>query len=177
SMTSKELQKEAREYIGFGFPCSSEDIINKNETSCSFVFENTLKRGQVAEFQFVWPKCLTTMTNKCKGKVTMTLVYEPPINRDFGQEYIRANIDASLQQENIKGTESTYKKAVNSIWDTKLGEDANFEKNLITHGFKWWPNKVYSRESTRGFGNSINWRLRIKSQVRRCFSRQLSSFA
>lgn len=165
-LDSKELRKEAREYVGFGFPSTSSDIISKEETSFSFLFENHLKQGQVAEFNFTWPKCLTTPANKCKGKVKMTLVYEPPINRDYGQEYIRANVDASLQQENVKDGESTFKKAVLSIWDTKLGEDSNYEKNLIKHGFKWWPCKVYERESKRGFGNSTNWRLVVKSQVR-----------
>ncbi|KFK53719.1 S8 family serine peptidase [Vibrio vulnificus] len=163
-LDSKELRKEAREYAGFGFPGTSTEIISKEETSFSFLFENKLKRGQIAEFNFVWPSSLTTPMNKCKGKVKMTLVYEPPVDRDFGQEYIRANVDASLQQENIK--EEVFKKAVNSIWDTKLGEDSNYEKNLIKHGFKWWPNKVYSRESKHGFGNSSNWRLRVTSQVR-----------
>ncbi|EKO5181732.1 S8 family serine peptidase [Vibrio cholerae] len=166
SMNTKELSKESREYAGFGMPNLCEDIISKEEHSFSFLFENRLKKGQVAEFKFSWPKSLTTGTNKCKGLIKMTLVYEPPINRDFGQEYIRANVDASLQQENIKDGESVYKKAVQSIWDTKLGEDSNYEKNLIKHGFKWWPNKVYSRESIRGFGNSTNWRLRVTSQVR-----------
>ncbi|MEC6909630.1 S8 family serine peptidase [Photobacterium piscicola] len=165
-LNSKELRKEAREYVGFGLPKSSIDIISKDESSFSFLFEDRLKKGQVAEFCFIWPRSLTTLMNKCKGKVVMTLVYEPPIDRCFGQEYIRANVDASLQQENIKNNISSYKKAVNSIWDTKLGEDSNYEKNLITHGFKWWPSKVYSRESTRGFGNSVNWRLRVTSQVR-----------
>jgi hypothetical protein len=165
-MSSKELKKEAREYLGFGFPCRSSDIISKDESSFSLLFESNLKRGQVAEFQFNWPKSLTTSDGKCKGSVKMTLVYEPPIDRDYGQEYIRANVNASLQQEKVKGEERSFKKAVDSIWDTKLGEDSGYEKNLISHGFKWWPSKVYARQSSRGFGNTTNWRLSVKSQVR-----------
>ncbi|MEH3297325.1 hypothetical protein POW16_30330, partial [Raoultella planticola] len=95
-----------------------------------------------------------------------SLVYTPTIDRQYGQEYIRVNIDASLQQEKIKKTESNFSKAVNSIWDNRLGSDLNFEKNLIDHGFKWWPSKVYERYSKNGFGNSSNWRLRVTSQVR-----------
>ncbi len=165
-LDTKELSKEAREYAGFGFPSTSADIMNKEETSFTFLFENSLKQGQVAEFGFSWPKSLITPSGKSKGKIKMTLVYEPPIDRSFGQEYIRANVDASLQQEKIKDELSSFKKEVHSIWEQKLGEDSHYEKNLIKHGFKWWPTKVYERESKAGFGNSINWRLRVTSQVR-----------
>ena len=71
-----------------------------------------------------------------------------------------------LQQEKIKNGKHSFKKEVNSIWKTQVGEDATLEKNLVEHGFKWWPTKVYKRVSKSGFGNSSNWRLRVSSQVR-----------
>lgn len=165
-MASKELQKEAREFLGHGLPVSSSQIIENEEHSFTLVFSESLKRGQVVDFNFSWPKSLVTPSGKCKGLIKMTLVYKPPINREFGSEYVRANVEASLQQEQIKNGEFSFKKAVDSIWKTQLGEDATLEKNLIEHGFKWWPTKVYKRISKAGFGNSSNWRLRITSQVR-----------
>lgn len=162
----KDIENEARSFVGFGFPEKSSDIINREENSFTFIFEDKLQRGQIAEFLFQWPASLTTPTGKCKGKVRMTLVYDTPIDRHYGQEYIRANVDASLQQEKIKSDQISFKKEVHSIWDTKLGDQPNFEKGLITHGFKWWPCKVYERFSKNGFGNSINWRLQVSSQVR-----------
>ena len=165
-LSSKNLGKEAKDFVGFGFPSDSSNIINRDEASFTFIFEDIIKKGQVAEFNFIWPESLITATRKCKGKVKMSLVYTPTIDRQYGQEYIRVNIDASLQQEKIKKTESNFSKAVNSIWDNRLGSDLNFEKNLIDHGFKWWPSKVYERYSKNGFGNSSNWRLRVTSQVR-----------
>ncbi|WP_211305464.1 S8 family serine peptidase [Xenorhabdus cabanillasii] len=165
-LSSKNLGKEAKDFVGFGFPNSSSEIISKDETSFTFIFEDILKRGQIAEFNFIWPKSLITSSEKCKGKVRMSLVYSPKIDRQYGQEYIRVNIDASLQQEHIKNNKGKFGKAVNSIWDNRLGADLNYEKNLIEHGFKWWPSKVYERISKNGFGNSSNWRLRVTSQVR-----------
>jgi hypothetical protein len=167
TMLSKDLKKEAREFLGFGLAKNSKDIIENEESSFTFVFEDSLKRGQIAEFGFIWPQSLVTNKGKCKGAIRMTLIYTPPINKSFGQEYVRANVEASLQQEKINNHgESSFKKEVHSIWDTKLGEEANYEKNLIKHGFKWWPSKVYQRSSKHGFGNSTNWRLRVTSQVR-----------
>lgn len=166
SMRSKELMREAREFTGYGVPRNSKDIIESEESSFTFVFSEVLKRGQVAEFNFSWPASLITLKGKCKGAIKMTLVYTPPIDRSYGQEYVRANVDASLQQEKVKNGEHTFHKEVHSIWDTQLGEDKTLEKNLVTQGFKWWPSKVYQRESKLGFGNSSSWRLRVKSQVR-----------
>lgn len=167
TMRSKELKKEAREFIGFGQAKNSKDIVENEESSFTFIFEDSLKRSEIVEFNFSWPQSLVTNKSKCKGSVRMTLVYTPPIDREFGQEYVRANVEASLQQEKIKKNgEHSFNKEVHSIWDTKLGEEANFEQNLIKHGFKWWPSKVYQRVSKQGFGNSNNWRLRVTSQVR-----------
>ncbi|WP_434144774.1 S8 family serine peptidase [Photobacterium leiognathi] len=161
-----DLAKESREFTGFGLASSSGDIIKKDESSFTFLFEDQLKKGQIVEFLFVWPEDLVNLNGKCKGKIKMTLVYEPPIDRSYGEEYIRANVDASLQQEKITKDSSTYTKVVKSIWDTKLGEEANYEKSLVKHGFKWWPIKVYEKTSKQGIGNSTNWRLRVSSQVR-----------
>lgn len=165
-LSSKTLSKEARDFVGFGFPVNSQAMITKEENSFTFVFEGVLTKGQVGEFEFTWPKSLANASGKCRGRIKMTLVYSPPIDRQFGQEYIRANVDASLQQEKVKNNIGTFGKAVNSIWDVKLGEDSNFEKNLIEQGFKWWPSKAYERVSKGGFGNSTSWRLRVTSQVR-----------
>ncbi|MFZ8201221.1 S8 family serine peptidase [Alteromonas portus] len=165
-MQSKELQKETREFLGHGVPEPSSQIVENEEHSFTFVFSEHLKRGQVADFNFTWPSSLVTSLGKCKGAVKMTLVYQPPIDKDFGSEYVRANVEASLQQEKFKNGQFTFKKEVDSIWKTQLGEDATLEKNLIEHGFKWWPTKVYQRISKSGFGESSNWRLRVKSQVR-----------
>ncbi|EPR8183067.1 S8 family serine peptidase [Enterobacter hormaechei] len=165
-LSSKNLGKEAKDFVGFGFPTYSSEIINRDETSFTFIFEEILNKGQIAEFNFAWPKSLITAAGKCKGKVKMSLVYSPTIDRQYGQEYIRVNIDASLQQEQIKNSESKFSKVVNSIWDNRLGSEINYEKSLIDHGFKWWPSKVYERYSKNGFGNSSNWRLRVTSQVR-----------
>ncbi len=165
-LSSKNLGKEAKDFVGFGFPTYSSEIINRDETSFTFIFEEILNKGQIAEFNFTWPNSLITAAGKCKGKVKMSLVYSPTIDRQYGQEYIRVNIDASLQQEQIKNSESKFGKVVNSIWDNRLGSELNYEKSLIDHGFKWWPSKVYERYSKNGFGNSTNWRIRVTSQVR-----------
>ena len=100
-MASKELQKEAREFLGHGLPLPSSEIVQNEENTFTLVFSEFLKRGQIVDFSFSWPESLVSSSGKCKGSVKMSLVYLPPINREFGSEYVRANVEASLLRINM----------------------------------------------------------------------------
>lgn len=67
-----------------------------------------------------------------------------------------------LRQEN----EGSYAGRVTQAFLPEVKEDAPFEHELIRHGLKWWPIKVYRERFPRGVGKSSNWRLCLESLAR-----------
>jgi hypothetical protein len=161
-------KKTLRQFVGFGKPQNADEILVTDDNSITMVFESALKPREILEFDFSWPKSLVGTGGKCRGKVRLTLVYEPIISRDYGALFCRNNVEASLRQEHFdKSGGSSYKKKVDSVWKVKVGNEATYEKNLIENGLKWWPTKVYENVSKNGIGNSSNWKLVVSSQHRR----------
>ncbi|HHQ6537693.1 TPA: S8 family peptidase [Serratia fonticola] len=155
----------ARRFAGFGMPFISRDMLNTDDSSITLVLTGSLKRSEVLEFDFNWPRSLTTAESKCCGKATLTIAYDPVINQNYGAEYCRVNVDAILQQNKYdkKTEEWAYRKNCTSVWENRLGKEVNYEKSQIEHGLKWWPVKKYIWSSTRGVGTSDQWRLKISS--------------
>ncbi|ELY4323111.1 S8 family peptidase [Cronobacter turicensis] len=169
-LSAKELQDSlVRRLAGFGMPRSSEDMLHTDDHSITLVLSGLLQKGEELNFDFTWPNSLITNEGKCTGKVTMTLVYDPVIKRKFGAEYCRVNVDAVLQQDtliNKKNNTWAYRKKSESIWQDRVGKEANYEKHQIEHGLKWWPVKKAIWVSKDGVGASQNWRLKISSLER-----------
>ncbi|UMB77401.1 S8 family peptidase [Dickeya fangzhongdai] len=155
----------ARRFAGFGMPPASRDMLNTDDSSITLVLTDNLRKSEVLEFDFNWPRSLTTPEGKCLGKATLTLVYDPVINQDYGAEYCRVNVDAVLQQQKFDSAKQdwVYRKNCASVWEDRLGKEINYEKSQIEHGLKWWPVKKYVRNSPRGVGESDQWRLKISS--------------
>ncbi|MEI9534271.1 MULTISPECIES: S8 family peptidase [Morganellaceae] len=157
----------ARRFAGFGMPLTSRDMLNSDDSSITLVLTGSLKRSEVMEFDFNWPRSLTTTGGKCHGKATLTIAYDPVINQNYGAEYCRINVDAVLQQfkRDNKTDEWAYRKNCHSVWEIRLGKDVNYEKSQIEHGLKWWPIKKYEFETKTkaGVGASEQWRLKISS--------------
>lgn len=167
-LVNKRLPKAiSRQFVGFGMPVASKEMLLTDDHSITIVFSGVIQNRQIGEFNFTWPQSLTNSEGKCRGEVTLTLVYATKTAPEFGAEYCRTNVDASLRQErfNKKKNEWNYEKAVDSIWHTQLGNDPTYEKNLIEHGLKWWPIKKYQR-TMKGVGVSSNWQLNITPQMR-----------
>jgi hypothetical protein len=153
----------ARQFAGFGVPRSSESMLVTPDHAITLVFSDVLHSKRELQFDFVWPRSLVNNSSgACQGDVRMTLVYRPPLNRDFGAEFVRLNVDAHLRQEH-KGT---YVSRVKQIYLPKDGEGAPFEHELIRDGLKWWPIKAYHSQFPRGKGKSSNWRLTIEGLTR-----------
>jgi len=157
------LSEVARQFTGFGIPSSSEEMLFTADHAITLVFSDVLLAKSELQFDFAWPQSLVnSATGACRGEARMTLVYRPPLNRDFGAEFVRTNVDAHLRQE--EGD-----KFVNRIKQAFLPEESEeiqFEHELIQHGLKWWPIKVYRARFPQGKGRSSNWRLSIESLVR-----------
>jgi len=154
-----------RRFVGFGVPTTSENMLITDDHSITILFEGKLNKSEVAEFEFQWPDSLVN-EGKCSGMATLTLAYDPVTSLKFGAEYCRVNIDSFLQQERLEKGEWKYRKNCDSIWKTKVGKDAYYEKNQIEHGLKWWPVKKYKKLMKQGVGKSNNWRLKITSTER-----------
>jgi hypothetical protein len=157
------LSEVARQFAGFGVPQCSESMLHTPDHAITLVFADMIHRNRELKFDFAWPTSLVnSSTGACKGEVRMTLVYRPMLNRDFGAEFVRMNVDAHLRQEENG-------KFVNRVQQAFLPEsdtDARFEHELIRHGLKWWPIKAYKARFPHGKGNRSNWQLTVESLLR-----------
>jgi hypothetical protein len=157
------LGEVARQFSGFGVPKCTDEMLFTPEHAITLVFSDVLHARRVLEFDFAWPQSLVNAeTGACRGEARLTLVYRPPLNRDFGTEFVRLNIDAHLRQEEDGGYLSRLKQA---FLPDDPGE-VHYEHELIQHGLKWWPVKVYRGRFPRGKGRSSNWRLSVESLLR-----------
>lgn len=156
------LKKVIKDFIGSGIPVTADQALNKKENSITLVFSNKLMKGQELSFDFAWPKALVNSSGGCFGSVKMTLVHRPPVDRTFGGEFVRVNLDAYLRQECID-------KNTGEIKYKGLALDSNisssYEKELVTNGLKWWPVKNFSKNMD-GKGDSSQWRIVVDSLTR-----------
>jgi hypothetical protein len=167
SLSDKEITTPIkRRFVGFGTPITSDNMLITDDHSITILFEGTLQKSEIAEFEFNWPKSLVNDEGKCLGSATLTLAYEPVTNSKFGAEYCRVNVDSFLQQEKLEKNEWKFRKNCESIWANKVGKDAAHEKSQIEHGLKWWPVKKYIKVMKQGVGKSSHWRLKVESTER-----------
>jgi hypothetical protein len=157
------LTEIARQFAGFGVPKASETMLETEDHAITLVFSDTLHARRELQFDFAWPKSLVNgATGSCRGEIRMTLVYRPVLNREFGAEFVRINVDAHVRQEH----EGKYVGRLAQSFLPEINEDAPFEHELIRHGLKWWPIKAYRGAFPRGTGKSSNWRLCLESLTR-----------
>jgi hypothetical protein len=98
--------------------------------------------------------------------VQLTTVYRPPIDRDFGAEFVLLNIDTWLRQAVVdpETGEITYENRL------KNDHDHGIEKQRVTHGAKWWPVKRFAQTFPKGVGHSSAWRLVLEPLCRAEFA-------
>lgn len=163
-LKEKSLKGIARQFVGHGIPASSNDILVCDDHEITLVFNGVLTRRKELNFDFAWPASLVNEEGACRGSVSLTLVYTPTINEDFGAEYVRVNLDAYLRQQHtdMKTGEISFKGRLENESET----DKAIEKERIENGAKWWPIKQYSGKFPRGKGNSSNWKLVVDSLTR-----------
>lgn len=158
----KKLKNIIKYLVGFGVPVAADDVLNGNENSITLVFANRIKARKKMSFSFSWPNSLVK-NGKCFGYARLTIVSTPPFNHDYGSEFVRVNIDGHLRQEE---DDKKYKGRLEPIYLPENASGHLYEKNQISHSFKWSPVKVYEKEFKRGVGKSTNWKLEIEHLVR-----------
>jgi hypothetical protein len=117
--------------------------------SFTLLFEADIMDGvHWAKTPYPVPACLRTDPTHFRGEIIMTLVYSPPVDGAAGEEYVRANVNASFgsydQDDEGKWHHHGLVPLEKPAW-LDLHEEA-----LIDHGFKWSPVKVYRKRFARG---------------------------
>lgn len=160
-----DIQAEDLNYFGFGIPGIISEIVDCHDYQATSIFEFELKPGLVWDRIIPIPQSLL-IDGKTRAEFNITLVYDPPVDANFGTEYCRSNVEVSLGTYN-KGADGKYKhtKAV-----PLNPEDATelYEIKQIEHGMKWSPVKVYRRCIAAGLKADM-WRLFVKVMHRSQF--------
>lgn len=180
ALSSLRLKEIARQFIGFGVPMGSDDMLATDDHSITMVFSSKLEMGatrggtpkpKVLRFPFTWPQSLVDpVTGACHGAAKMTLVYLPPLDRRFGSEFVRINMDAKLQQRQPNDTKEgkpSFLSVIDQCYLPKTANQPAYEKELVKQGLKWWPSKKYEKRITdTGLGLSSEWRIEVDCTMR-----------
>jgi serine protease AprX len=158
-LTSDDLH-----YLGMGCPPDLAQIINCRQSSATIIFQIPVRtKPDFGKRPFPMPPCLFN-GSKSQFEILMTLVYEPPLDRNFGVEYCRCNITATLgtigfEQKTMK------EKYVRQVPSVPKSLTDGYEEELVKNGFKWSPLKLYHRKFWRGLSER-SWRLTLDMQNR-----------
>lgn len=144
----ERIDAQGLRYRGFGVPSDVEGVLSCDPWSITIIFETEIRpRLDFVKDPFPIPECLRTPEGKVLGEIIMTLAYEPPLDPRAGVEYCRVNVEASLgtYDENKDGKRTHKRQVPPEPRDVRL----LYERNLVEHGFKWSPIKVYKRRMKR----------------------------
>jgi hypothetical protein len=159
---SKSLKEVAKDLIGFGIPCGSEEMLDGKDNAITLVFANRIYPGKRLSFNFSWPPSLVK-ANKCYGHARLTIVSTPPFNYKYGAEFVRVNIQGSLRQQQKNGN---YNGKLKPLYLPDGSAGSMYEKNQITQAFKWSPIKVFEKDFSNGTGPTTNWKLEVEFLTR-----------
>jgi hypothetical protein len=162
-LLEKPLHSSARHLVGFGVPQAAHEILQTGDHEITLVFATRVKAKQQINFNFNWPASLVGTGGKCRGRAKLTVVASPPLDQRFGAEFVRVNIFGALQQEQENGG---WKGKLDPLYLPGGADSAHLEAELIEHGFKWSPVKVYEKSMPKGVGKSSNWRLALEYLTR-----------
>lgn len=156
ALRATALAPIARHMVGFGMPPSADQILETGAHAITLVFASRIRRDQQISFRFSWPPSLVGPGGKCRGRAKITLASTPPLDGRFGSEFVRVNINATLQQEQSGGG---WRNKLEALYHPSTRGAPAAEAALIEHGLKWSPVKVLANCFPQGVGPSSNWRL------------------
>jgi hypothetical protein len=159
TLRSPTLASAELRYKGFGLPAPIDDILYCQSSWATLVFEPSIPVGKnYVKQSFPIPVCMQTSGGAFKGEIVMTLAYDPPLDASQGAQYCQMNVEASLGvlKRGKKGTLTQCGLVKTIPRDARLLS----EKELIAHGFKWSPVKVYRLKPSRGVSGEP-WQLQL----------------
>ena len=154
---------ELFQYVGFGKPDKVENVLKCSESEVTLMFEQEIFQGHNLKYPLAWSQSLKDSNGKCRGKVRMTLVAGVPLDFEFGSEYIRASISASLQAKVTKDGKEHWLNKVHEDPDTNDLSKC-YEKERIKGGYKWKPVKRYEADLKRIIAE--DWRIKVSLLLR-----------
>ncbi len=165
-LTSLELR-----YKGFGIPGDLTSVLSCSPSEATLIFEPELIQPTYVfkKYPFPIPPCMINDKGKVVGEITMTLVYDPPLNPNAGAEYCQVNVDASLGTCTLDRVSHPHEHSI-QVWPQPSYPDlcTLYEKDQVRFGFKWSPVKVYRREMKRGV-ECNEWDLQVRMLTRSGF--------
>jgi hypothetical protein len=166
-MDHKKLAHVSKDFVGFGLPRFSEDTLLTDDHSITLVFEGQLKNKKALSFDFQWPQSLVRAEGKCAGEATLTLVYRPPLDQNYGSETVRVNLEAFLRQEKVNQRTGELTYAGFFISKSTSG----LERERVKEGQKWGAVKRWTRRTQKqGVGTSSQFRLVVEPLSRSGFT-------
>ena len=157
-------RRESVNYYGFGVPESPVAILSCNPWECTVLLHGDIRPGRTLHVPFPFPPSLEDHQQR-RGSVRIALVYTPFLDSSKGSEYCQTNLTASFgRQFDYPPKDSRrYKREIPPL-PQKGGTGAQQEEDLIEHGWKWSPTKVYERTFTRMqiHPKEIGWRLSLE---------------
>lgn len=142
ALNSPAYTPDERNYYGFGVPASVMDTLFCAPDTFTLLFEAELYDGMHWEkTPFPIPACLHLDGTHFRGEIVLTLVYSPPVDGNYGAEYVRANVNAHFGT--YDPDENGKIKHHGLIPLATPDKRDLYEEAQIDHGFKWSPVKVY----------------------------------
>jgi subtilisin family serine protease len=162
-------KRESVNYYGFGVVTDVVSMLGCEPWECILLLRGELRPGYSFNVDFPFPKSLVDQGLR-RGYVRMALVYTPVLDVSKGAEYCQTNVSASLGRvsRNPKGGPSIYRREIPPV-PSEQSPSHQYEKDLIQHGWKWSPAKVYERRFQRMQADpkEIGWRLSVELLLRR----------
>ena len=158
AMRSGTITDESLRYQGFGMPGDVPEILGCQPWQCTVIFEIEIAPGvRFEKAVFPMPPSLFH-GDKLRADILMTLVYEPELDASYGSEYCRSNVEVSMGT--FRPDEDGKLRQKKEVPEDPRLSGSGYERDLIEHGFKWSPVKVYRRRMPQGVECRL-WRLDI----------------
>lgn len=161
-ISSPEFTPMERRYYGSGLPINVLDVLYDRDDSFTLAFEAHLTPGRMRWRKAPYPVPQALLPGgKFRGEVIITAAYAPPLNGNFGAEYVRANLELNwgfLVGDSFKGRVP---------WEGEKGT-TGLEIQQVEHGGKWAPVKTQRKVFAEGIQGGDAWALQAK-MVQRAF--------
>lgn len=158
-LSSPDYSAEERRYYGSGRPEGILETLYDSDDSFTLVFSASLIPGAIRWRKAPYPIPPSLRSKgKFRGEVIITAAYAPPLDADFGSEYVRANVDVSfgvLDGDSIKGKVPM---------ESEKGR-SGYEEKQIEFGGKWAPVKVHRKRFPNGIEGQ-DWALQASASLR-----------
>lgn len=160
-----------RRYFGSGMPSNPLSILFDGDDSFTLIFEADLAaNSKWLKTPYPVPAPLI-VDGRLRAEIIITCAYAPPLDAQYGAEYVRANIEVGfgVMALNPRTGKIEFRGCVPLEGEPGA---SGFEAAQIEHGGKWSPVKVLRKKFPQGKAGEV-WALRA-GMTRRAFEPPLA---